>query len=366
MNPTNEEQNPSESQPDGPSKQSTPVLEVRNLHKQYSVRTGPFTRGRLIAAEDVTLSIEKGQTLALVGESGSGKSTVGKCILRLEEPSSGEVVLDGHPVTGIPGAELRRLRSQMQMVFQDPLESLNPRIRVGKLVAEPLWLHGVLSKSGTKQRVAELFEMVGLSPDHIGRYPHQLSGGQQQRVGIARALATNSAFVVLDEPTSALDVSIQAQLVNLLRDLQRRLDLSYLFITHDLALVPVMASRAAVMYLGHIMELGPTATVLSRPFNPYTRALISATLVDFPWEKRERVTLRGEPTSPINPPIGCRLAPRCPFVLPKCREQAIPLQQVAPGHAVRCIRFQEEHVNGVWDPSPTVDLAPAGFEEVAR
>jgi len=343
---------------------SPEVLKVSNLAKYYPVRTGLLSRGRLVAAEEVTFSIAKGETLALVGESGSGKSTVAKCVLRLEEPSAGEVTLNGSPVTGIPQTELRHRRAAMQMVFQDPLDSLNPRMRVWTLVAEPLWLHGIVPKRNVKEKVAELFELVGLNRDHLDRYPHQLSGGQQQRVGIARALATQPALAVLDEPTSALDVSIQAQLINLLRDLQQRLQLSYLFITHDLALVTILSKRVAVLYLGHIMELGPTEVVLSRPFNPYTRALISATPVDNPWEKRERITLTGEPTSPVDPPVGCRLAPRCPYVLPKCRAQPIPLVDVMPGHAVRCIRFQEEHVNGQWDPEPTVGTESAPLEEI--
>lgn len=343
---------------------SATVLEVRNLAKYYSVRTGFFSHGRLVAAEEVTFSIGQGETLALVGESGSGKSTVGKCILRLEEPSAGTVMLGGRPVTGIPLRELRHRRAQMQMVFQDPLDSLNPRKRVWALVAEPLWLHGLAPRRDVKERVAELFELVGLSRDHLDRYPHQLSGGQQQRVGIARALATNPAFAVLDEPTSALDVSVQAQLINLLRYLQQRLQLSYLFITHDLSLASLLSTRVAVMYLGHIMELGPTRVVLSRPFNPYTRALISATPVDNPWETRDRITLVGEPHSPINPPTGCRLAPRCPYVLPKCRAQPIQLVEVRPGHTVRCIRFQEEHQQGVWEPEPTVVAEAAALEQI--
>jgi oligopeptide transport system ATP-binding protein len=294
--------------------------------------------------------------VALVGESGSGKSTVGKCIVRLEEPSSGEVVLQGRPVTGIPAHALRQRRAQMQMVFQDPLDSLNPRKRVWSLVAEPLWLHGLAPRRDIREKVAELFELVGLSDEHLDRYPHQLSGGQQQRVGIARALATRPAFAVLDEPTSALDVSVQAQLINLLRDLQQRLRLSYLFITHDLSLAALLSTRVAVMYLGHIMELGPTRVVLSRPFHPYTRALISATPVDYPWESRQRISLVGEPHSPIDPPPGCRLASRCPYVQPACRNRPIPLVEVMPGHAVRCVRFQEEHQLGVWEPEPTVGL----------
>jgi peptide/nickel transport system ATP-binding protein len=340
------------------------VVDVQSLAKYYPVRTGFFSRGRLVAAEEVTFSIGQGETLALVGESGSGKSTVGKCILRLEEPSAGEVELNGQPVTGIPLVELRRRRAQMQMVFQDPLDSLNPRKRVWTLVAEPLWLHGLAPRRDVKDRVAELFDLVGLSREHLDRYPHQLSGGQQQRVGIARALATHPAFAVLDEPTSALDVSVQAQLINLLRDLQRRFQLSYLFITHDLSLATLLSSRVAVMYLGHIMELGPTRVVMSRPFNPYTRALISATPIDNPWETRDRITLVGEPHSPIDPPPGCRLAPRCPYVLPKCRAQPIPLVEVLPGHTVRCIRFQEEHVEGVWEPEPTVVADAAALEHI--
>jgi len=284
--------------------------------------------------------------------------------LRLEEPSAGEVLLNGHSVTSISHGDLRHLRAQMQMVFQDPLDSLNPRKRVWTLVAEPLWLHGVAPRRNVKQKVAELFELVGLTREHLDRFPHQLSGGQQQRVGLARALATHPALAILDEPTSALDVSVQAQLINLLRRLQKEFQLSYLFITHDLALVTILSTRVAVMYLGQIMELGPTPTVLTRPFNPYTRALISATPIDNPWEKRERITLTGEPTTPIDPPIGCRLAPRCPYVLTKCREQAIPLEEVMPGHTVRCIRFQEEHVNGVWDPEPTVDVSAARLEHI--
>jgi oligopeptide/dipeptide ABC transporter ATP-binding protein len=274
------------------------------------------------------------------------------------------VFLRGQPVTGIAFRDLQQRREQMQMVFQDPLDSLNPRKRVWTLVAEPLWLHGLAPKREVKERVAALFELVGLGRDHLDRYPHQLSGGQQQRVGIARALATNPAFAVLDEPTSALDVSVQAQLINLLRDLQRRLQLSYLFITHDLSLASLFSARVAVMYLGQIMELGPTRVVLSRPFNPYTRALISATPIDNPWERRDRITLVGEPHSPIDPPAGCRLAPRCPYVLPKCRAQPIRLEEIMPGHAVRCIRFQEEQRQGVWQPEPTVTAEAATLEHI--
>ena len=256
---------------------SSVVLDVRNLAKHYPVRTGFLTRGRLVAAEEVTFSIARGETLALVGESGSGKSTVAKCILRLEEPSAGEVTLNGLPMTGIPLPELRHRRAQMQMVFQDPLDSLNPRKRVWTLVAEPLWLHGLVPRRHVKEKVAELFELVGLHRDHLDRYPHQLSGGQQQRVGIARALATHPALAVLDEPTSALDVSVQAQLIGLLRDLQQRLQLSYLFITHDLALIRTIADRVIVMTDGRIVEHGTTERIFTAPSADYTRKLLANT-----------------------------------------------------------------------------------------
>ena len=259
-----------------------PLLDVRGLTKHYSVKRGLFGHLQLVAAEDVSFKIGAGDTLALVGESGSGKSTVGRCLLRLEEPTDGHVFLDGREITGLPEAALRRLRPHMQMVYQEPLDSLNPRHRVGALVAEPLWIHGIVPKSEAKDRVIELFELVGLLEEHVDRYAHQLSGGQQQRVGIARALATNPSLIVLDEPTSALDVSVEAQILNLLRDLQKRLNIAYLFISHDLAVVNLLASRVAVMYHGQIVETGPTREVLANAYHPYTRALISATPIDHP------------------------------------------------------------------------------------
>jgi oligopeptide/dipeptide ABC transporter ATP-binding protein len=342
-----------------------PVLTVRGLSKRYPVKRGMFGKASLVAAEGVDLTIAAGETLALVGESGSGKSTVGKCVLRLEEPTSGEVFLEGKPVTGLPGDELRRMRSRMQMVYQDPLDSLNPRHRVGELVAEPLWLHGIVAKSQARAKVIELFDLVGLGPQHVDRYAHQLSGGQQQRVGIARALATNPTLIVLDEPTSALDVSVEAQILNLLREIQGRLGLSFLFISHDLAVVSLLAARVAVMYLGQIVESGPTRAVLGTGFHPYTRALVSATPVDHPAQAKQRIPLVGEPTSPIDPPSHCRLAPRCPFALPVCTSEPANLLEVAPGRSTRCIRFQREHVNGVWNPEPTraivTDEAVAGL-----
>jgi oligopeptide/dipeptide ABC transporter ATP-binding protein len=328
----------------------TKLLETRALRKVYSLRTGLWNRSSLVAADDVSISIKRGETLALVGESGSGKTTVGRCVLRLEEPAGGEVLLDGQEVTPLRPPELRRLRREMQMVFQDPLDSLNPRHTVGELVAEPLRIHGIVPKAGVRAELERLFRMVGLGPQHIHRLPHQLSGGQQQRVGIARALATRPKLIVLDEPTSALDVSVQAQIINLLRELQRTQDLTFLFISHDLTVVSVLAHRIAVMYLGQVVELGPKEAVLERPIHPYTRALIAATPVAHPAETRERIVMYGEPTSPIDPPAHCRLAPRCPFAKPVCSEVTAELVEVVPGHATRCIRFQREHQNGVWEP----------------
>ena len=328
----------------------TKLLETRALRKVYSLRTGLVHRSNLVAADDVSISIKRGETLALVGESGSGKTTVGRCVLRLEEPAGGEVLLDGQAVTPLRPPELRRLRRGMQMVFQDPLDSLNPRHTVGELVAEPLRIHGIVPKAGVRAELERLFRMVGLGPQHIDRLPHQLSGGQQQRVGIARALATRPKLIVLDEPTSALDVSVQAQIINLLRELQQTRDLTFLFISHDLTVVSVLAHRIAVMYLGQVVELGPKEAVLERPIHPYTRALIAATPVAHPAETRERIVMYGEPTSPIDPPAHCRLAPRCPFAKPVCSEVTAELVEVVPGHATRCIRFQREHQNGVWEP----------------
>jgi oligopeptide/dipeptide ABC transporter ATP-binding protein len=329
----------------------TALLETNALRKIYPLRTGLTHRARLVAADDVSLTIEQGRTLALVGESGSGKTTVGRCVLRLEEPTGGDVLLDGEPITGLPASELRRRRREMQMVFQDPLDSLNPRHPVGELVAEPLRIHGIVPKSRLRADLDELFRMVGLGPQHEGRFAHQLSGGQQQRVGIARALATRPKLVVLDEPTSALDVSVQAQIINLLRELQRERDLTFLFISHDLAVVSILAHTIAVMYLGQIVETGPKESVLERPMHPYTRALIESTPVDHPAERRQRIVVRGEPTSPIEPPAHCRLVPRCPFAQPICSQVRAELVEVVPGHSTRCVRFQREHVGGVWEPS---------------
>ncbi|MCY4541579.1 MAG: ATP-binding cassette domain-containing protein [Rhodobacteraceae bacterium] len=331
-----------------------PLLEVTGLSKHYPVRTKLWKFRNLVAADDVSLTVQAGETLAIVGESGSGKSTVGKCILRLEAPTSGHVVLDGQPISELSEVEVRSLRAQMQMVYQDPLESLNPRHKVGKLVAEPLLLHGIVSRKEVRKRVSELFHLVGLGSEHIDRYAHTLSGGQQQRVGIARALATSPKLLVLDEPTSALDVSVEAQILNLLQDLQRRMKLAFLLISHDLAVVSMLADRVAVMYLGQIVETGPTRDILASGYHPYSRALVSATPVDHPHQRKVRIALDGEPTSPIDPPQHCRLEPRCPFALPVCREQVADLKQAEERRFTRCIRFNREHVNGSWDPDASV------------
>jgi oligopeptide/dipeptide ABC transporter ATP-binding protein len=329
----------------------TALLETADLLKVYPLRTGLRSRARLVAADAVSFEIERGTTLALVGESGSGKTTVARCVLRLEEPTAGRVVLDGRPITGLRAPELRHARRDMQMVFQDPLDSLNPRHEVGELVAEPLHVHDVVPNAAVWPEVERLFRLVGLGPQHIRRLPHQLSGGQQQRVGIARALATRPKLVVLDEPTSALDVSVQAQIINLLQELQRERDLTFLFISHDLSVVSLLAHRIAVMYLGQIVELGPKDDVLERPTHPYTRALIEAQPVEHPAARRERIAVRGEATSPIEPPAHCRLVPRCPFAQALCSEVPAELVEVVPGHSTRCVRFQREHVNGVWEPT---------------
>ena len=327
------------------------MLQVDKLIRLYPVGGGLTHRHWVHAADGVDLTIEQGETLGLVGESGSGKSTVGRCILRLEEPTSGQVTLDGVSVTVASGEELRRLRSRMQMVYQDPLDSLNPRMRIGSQVAEPIWLTGQASKREAQEQVGQLLELVGLHAEIGDRYPHQLSGGQQQRVAIARALACKPRLLILDEPTASLDVSVQAQIIQLLSDLQQRLGIAYLLISHDLPLVSLLAHRVAVMYMGQIVEIGPVEEIFERPFHPYTRALLSATPKDTPEQVKQHIPLKGELTSPIDPPASCRLQPRCPFALPQCISRNATLESVFPGHATRCVRFLEEQKGGLWQPS---------------
>ncbi len=314
------------------------LLAVRKLSKDYTVATGLFRRRPLRAVDNVSLTISSGDTLGVVGESGSGKSTLGRCLLLLEKPSSGSITFQGVDLTQVSRTRLRSLRRHMQMVFQDPADSLNPRMPVGKTVLEPLILYGIAHGAKARQRVVELFELVGLSKTHLDRYPHQLSGGQQQRVAIARALATDPQFMVLDEPTSALDVSIQAQLLNLLRHLQKRFALSYLFISHDLSVVSYMTHRVVVMYLGCVVEEGPTRLLFTSPQHPYTRALLSALPVHAPGEQRERIILRGESPSPLYRPGGCLFAPRCPWVVPRCHAEPQTLLPIGAERRVACWR----------------------------
>jgi ABC-type oligopeptide transport system ATPase subunit len=269
-----------------------PLLDVRHLSKEFSRKKGLFGKGTVVrAVDDVSFSIEKGETFGLVGESGSGKTTTGRCILRLIEPSAGEVLFDGRDVLKLSRGDLRRARRDMQIVFQDPYSSLNPRMRVSDIVEEPLIIHKLGSKAERRERVRQLFGLVGLNPDHLARYPHEFSGGQRQRIGLARALALNPSLIIADEPVSALDVSVQAQVVNLLMELQDRLKLTYLFIAHDLRLVEHICSRVAVMYLGRIVEMGETAKLFAAPQHPYTRALLSAIPVPDPDATRHRIVL---------------------------------------------------------------------------
>jgi oligopeptide/dipeptide ABC transporter ATP-binding protein len=311
------------------------LLQVRGLVKHFSVGYFPSTR-TLVAIDNIDLHLQRGETLGLVGESGSGKTTVARCILRLVEPTGGTIVFDGVDVSRLTERQLRPMYRQMQMVFQDPGSSLNPRMSVRSIVHEPLKLHLHLPRQEREDRARELMELVGLPATHLDRFPHQLSGGQRQRVGIARAIATNPKLVVLDEPTSSLDVSVRGQILELLRDLQARLGLSYLFITHDLSVIRHVCRRVAVMYLGKIVEQGTTEQVFDDPTHPYTRALLSAVPRPVYGGRRERLLLVGEIPSPISLPPSCRLYGRCPLAIDKCALQHPPLEEVAPQHSVAC------------------------------
>ena len=319
-----------------------PILQVEDLTKEYRVRVGG-RRSTLHAVDGVTFEIQRGETLALVGESGSGKSTTALCVLRLEEPTRGRVLFDGDDLTARRTRDLRPLRRRIQIVFQDPTESLNPRRSVGDTLREPVECHGIASGRAARTRVGELLGLVGLQPDHARRYPHQLSGGQRQRVCIARALATDPSLVLLDEPTSALDVSVQAQILNLLKELQREIGLTYLFITHDLGVVRHLADRVLVMYAGQIVEAAPTATLFERPLHPYTRALLDSVPVDSPSERRPRAVPKGEPYSPLDPPEGCRFAGRCPWAAAEC-EAPVELVGADADHVVRCVGWFSRRV----------------------
>jgi len=317
----------------------TALLRVKNLKKYFPISGGLFSRevARVHAVDDVTFDLLKGETLGLVGESGCGKSTTGRCILRLIEPTAGEVWFDDKNVTTLDKRSLRHLRRDMQIIFQDPYASLNPRMTVGSIIGEALVIHKLAkSKREREERVVHLLETVGLNADHLRRYPHEFSGGQRQRIGIARALAVSPKLIVADEPVSALDVSIQAQVINLLEDLQKQFNLTYLFIAHDLSVVEHISTRVAVMYLGKIVEIAPAKELYTNPKHPYTEALLSAVPIPDPAVKRKRILLEGDVPSPIKPPSGCRFHTRCPVRVPSCSENDQVLKQVSPGHWVAC------------------------------
>ncbi len=320
---------------------SAPLLEVTDLRTWFELSGGVFgrRRGHVKAVDGVSFTLAAGEVLGLVGESGSGKTTVGRTILRLIEPTSGEIRFEGQDIAGLAPSALKEFRRRAQPIFQDPFASLDPRMRVERIVGEPLVVHGLAANAGDRRaQVAELLTQVGLSADHMTRYPHEFSGGQRQRIGIARALAVKPELIVADEPVSALDVSIQAQVVNLLRELQRKLGLALLFIAHDLAVVEYISDRILVMYLGKVMELAPSEELCRQPRHPYTEALLSAVPVPDPDRRGKRIVLQGDIPSPIDPPSGCVFRTRCPYAIAKCAREVPPLRQVSPGHFKACIR----------------------------
>lgn len=316
------------------------LLRVHHLKKYF-----PTSSGFLHAVDDVTFSIDKGETLGVVGESGCGKSTIGRTILRLHEPTSGEVFFRGENILNYDKRQLKKLRASMQMVFQDPYESLNPRVTVSQAIAEPLIVQGIYKRSDKEalaKRVHEIMDLVGLDPRLVNTYPHELDGGRRQRIGIARALVLNPEFIVCDEPVSALDVSIQAQILNLMQDLQDQLQLTYMFITHDLSVVQHLSDHIVVMYLGQLVEKAPTKRLFSKPAHPYTQALLSAIPIPDPDCKIERILLKGELTSPIDPEPGCRFAKRCAYATERCFTQNVELQEIEQGHFVACHLVNKE------------------------
>ncbi|MCM2293132.1 dipeptide ABC transporter ATP-binding protein [Allorhizobium sp. BGMRC 0089] len=316
----------------------TPILEAKNVSKVYKVGNHilPQFRQSIHAVDNVSLSVMPGETLGLVGESGCGKSSLGRCLARLQSVTKGEILFKGQDIARYSNARLRPMRQHIQMVFQDPYASLNPRRRIGDLLSEPMVVHNRGSKAEIAERVAELMNVVGLLPEHVNRYPHEFSGGQRQRIGIARALALNPDLIIADEPVSALDVSIQAQVVNLLLELQETFGLTYVFIAHDLSVVRQMATRTAVMYLGAVVELGPTDDVFHRPSHPYTKALLSAVPSTDPKHRRERIILQGDLPSPANLPSGCRFHTRCPIATDRCKVEAPTLSSQSGNRQVAC------------------------------
>ncbi|MBX3176199.1 MAG: ATP-binding cassette domain-containing protein [Candidatus Hydrogenedentes bacterium] len=317
---------------------SQDLLVVENLVKHFPIREGIFARtvGAVRAVDGVSFSIPRGTTLSLVGESGSGKTTAGRSTLRLIEPTAGRIVFDGIDLTSLGPAELRGLRKRIQIIFQDPYGSLNPRMTIYSVLAEAMKAHGIGDAGQRRSRCFELLELVGLPPEAADRYPHEFSGGQRQRIGIARALAVEPDLIVADEPVSALDVSVQAQILNLLRDLQRKLGLTYLFIGHDLSVIRHISDAVAVMYLGRIVEIAPVDVLFANPVHPYTRALLSAAPVAAPGRKSNRIILPGDVPSPINPPSGCHFHPRCPDATPACSRTPQALTEAGEGHRVAC------------------------------
>jgi oligopeptide/dipeptide ABC transporter ATP-binding protein len=316
------------------------LLEVRNLTKHFEISGGLGRHAATVRAVDgVSFSLRRGETLGLVGESGCGKTTTGRCILMLERPTSGQILFEGVDLATLDTAGLRAMRRRVQVIFQDPYSSLNPRMTIGQILAEPLKVHEIVKEESKRtERVRELLEQVGLLPRHAERYPHQLSGGQRQRVGIARALAMEPVLIVCDEPVSALDVSIQAQIINLLEDLQKRLGLAYLFIAHDLSVVRHISDRVVVMYLGKVAEVADRTALYENPLHPYSRALLSAVPIPDPRleARRDHTVLRGEVPSPLNPPPGCVFHPRCPIAEPRCSAQIPALREIKPGHWAAC------------------------------
>ena len=310
------------------------LVQVRDLVKHFPVDNSDDV---VRAVDGISFDIFSGETLGLVGESGCGKSTVGRCMLRLHEPTSGRLIFDGADITEIGNKELQKLRREMQIIFQDPYASLNPRLSVFSIVSEPLKVHGIGAKKEQKEKVAELLSKVGLDPKYMSRYPHEFSGGQRQRIGIARALALNPKLIIADEPVSALDVSVQAQVVNLLQDLQKEFGLTFLFISHGLAVVEHISDRVAVMYLGKIVEIADSRELYTNPLHPYTEALLSAIPVPDPKKKRERIVLEGDVPTPINPPSGCHFRTRCPLATDRCAEVEPQLKEIEEGHYSACI-----------------------------
>ncbi|RXT04334.1 ABC transporter ATP-binding protein [Ammoniphilus sp. CFH 90114] len=318
--------------------QSSTLLEVNHLKKYFELRGGLLNKvtGYVKAVDDVSFHVKRGETLGIVGESGCGKSTAGRTILRLLEPTEGQILFEGKDLRLLSREEMRRMRKEIQMVFQDPFASLNPRLKIKDIIAEPLLAHHLATKENVEEKVYQILQVCGLRPEQAERYPHEFSGGQRQRIGIARSLVLRPKLIIADEPVSALDVSIQSQILNLLQDLQEQFELTYIFISHDLSVVRHISNRVGVMYLGRMVEMGPTENMYSEPLHPYTQALLSAVPVANPLEKKERIILSGDVPSPANPPAGCAFAPRCPKVLEVCKSVRPELEYVSEDYQVAC------------------------------